>query len=179
MHQLRLPGARGIPDNLWTSFCKVIQELKPHIEELHISQASLSTVQLTQLFEALSAEDLKTIEIFSANLEDDIVDSLCKLISKSLQLEQLKLSDNKLTHKGLEQISYQIRMAICQGSRIKTLHLGGNKCGPTTIQTICKNIQGMTCIQSLGLRNSQIETEDQLNAVGALLAHPSCGIHDL
>lgn len=70
-------------------------------------------------------------------------------------------------------------MAICQGSRIKTLHLGGNKFGPTTIQTICKNIQGMTCIQSLGLRNSQIETEDQLNAVGALLAHVSCGIHDL
>lgn len=105
MHQLRLPGARGIPDKLWTAFCEVIQELRPHIEELHISQASLTTAQTMQLFEALSAEDLKTIEIFSANLEDDIVDSLCKLISKSMQLEQLKLSDNKLTHKGLEQIS--------------------------------------------------------------------------
>ena len=69
---------------MWTAFCEVIRDLKPHIEELHISQASLTTAQLTQLFEALSAEDLKTIEIFSANLEDDIVDSLCKLINKSM-----------------------------------------------------------------------------------------------
>ncbi|CAL6070484.1 Conserved_hypothetical protein [Hexamita inflata] len=176
--QLRLPGAKDIPEELWQIMCNCIQSAS-NLKELHLSQTNITPRQLQTLIASIQNHpNIETLEIFSASIKDDQCTCIAGFIQQAKNLEQIKLSDNHITATGAKIISFAIRQAIGAGARIKTFHIGGNDIGSAGVQQICKNLTGMISIQSLGLRNSSLD-EASLNSVADLLAHPACGVQDL
>ncbi|CAL5990595.1 Conserved_hypothetical protein [Hexamita inflata] len=176
--QLRLPVAKDISEELWQIMCYCLQSAQ-NLKLLHFSQSDISPRQLQQLLASIQTlPNIEIFEIFGASISDDQCQCIAGYILQAKKLEQIKLSDNHITSAGAKIISNALRQAIGTGAKIKTFHIGGNEIGSSGIQQICKNLAGMTSIQSLGLRNSSLD-EAGLNSVADLLAHPECKVLDL
>ncbi|CAL6003888.1 Conserved_hypothetical protein [Hexamita inflata] len=176
--QLRLPVAKDISEELWQIMCYCLQSAQ-NLKLLHFSQSDISPRQLQQLVASIQTlPNIEIFEIFGASISDDQCQCIAGYILQAKKLEQIKLSDNHITSSGAKIISNALRQAIGTGAKIKTFHIGGNEIGSSGIQQICKNLAGMTSIQSLGLRNSSLD-EAGLNSVADLLAHPECKVLDL
>ncbi|CAL5978932.1 Conserved_hypothetical protein [Hexamita inflata] len=176
--QLRLPVAKDISEELWQIMCYCLQSAL-NLKLLHFSQSDITPRQLQQLVASIQTlPNIEIFEIFGASISDDQCQCIAGYIQQAKKLEQIKLSDNHITSAGAKIISSALRQAIGAGAKIKTFHIGGNEIGSSGIQQICKNLAGMTSIQSLGLRNSSLD-EAGLNSVADLLAHPECKVLDL
>jgi hypothetical protein len=99
------------------------QQYDDHLEVLNFSKQSrgLSPSHIQVLVGALEGnQDLKSLNLSGNKIDDEGVDHLAKILSTCPQLQNLDLSDNNISVRGLE------TLAACHPSSLRKLDLSGN-----------------------------------------------------